>query len=448
MQRAGVTWTEGGETDDGRSKYLITCPFNSSHDGKDACLFQDSEGKIGFNCFHDSCADNGWQQVKERMGRLLPEDFDVPDNVSVTSVTTEPYNNRMPDPWDPGAICGHVLAAKDVQLNWLVKNAIVSGEHLVIGGRQKTLKTSITLDLMVSLAYGVPFLGEFEVPEPVSVMFVSGESGEAVLKRNYVTICNSKKVDPYNAECGTRMRFSFNLPGLTVEAHLIRLVQEIDEYDLRLVVIDPIYLSFLKASQRDISMGNLFEVGAVLEAYGHVSKQTGCTVALIHHNRKGVGRAEFHRPDMGELSQSGFAEWGRQFLLLGRRQQYHNDGYHPLHMVLGGSAGHGGYWHVDVDEGMLDGELLTGKKWDVNLTIPGDDPLEGANEDHDGVDRVRVVLARSGECSKTRLLQETRLPEADLIRALGILANADEIEVVTRGHVRFYKFSEKLGILD
>ena len=49
----------------GGTKYLLDCcPFDSNHKGKDAALFKMNNGAIGFHCFHNSCADKTWKDVR------------------------------------------------------------------------------------------------------------------------------------------------------------------------------------------------------------------------------------------------------------------------------------------------------------------------------------------------------------------------------------------------
>ena len=51
-------WSEG-------TKYILdACPFDSNHTGKDACIFKSRSGAIGFHCFHNSCSDKTWQDVR------------------------------------------------------------------------------------------------------------------------------------------------------------------------------------------------------------------------------------------------------------------------------------------------------------------------------------------------------------------------------------------------
>jgi len=49
---------------DGTKYILEQCPFDSNHRGKDACIFQARSGAIGFHCFHNSCQDKTWRDVR------------------------------------------------------------------------------------------------------------------------------------------------------------------------------------------------------------------------------------------------------------------------------------------------------------------------------------------------------------------------------------------------
>jgi len=49
----------------GGYKYILDhCPFDENHKGKDAVIFQSTDGRIGFNCFHNSCSDKKWRDVR------------------------------------------------------------------------------------------------------------------------------------------------------------------------------------------------------------------------------------------------------------------------------------------------------------------------------------------------------------------------------------------------
>ena len=64
MQRYSVRYKEANYSD-GIKFILDECPFDSNHKGKDACIFQTRSGAIGFHCFHNSCSDKTWQDVRK-----------------------------------------------------------------------------------------------------------------------------------------------------------------------------------------------------------------------------------------------------------------------------------------------------------------------------------------------------------------------------------------------
>lgn len=50
----------------GGTRYILEhCLFNENHKGKDAMLFRYDDGAIAYFCFHASCQDKHWQQVRE-----------------------------------------------------------------------------------------------------------------------------------------------------------------------------------------------------------------------------------------------------------------------------------------------------------------------------------------------------------------------------------------------
>lgn len=61
----GIRIKDTINTADG-TRYILQdgCPFNPEHKGKDAVLFRHHSGSIGFKCFHNSCAGNGWKEFR------------------------------------------------------------------------------------------------------------------------------------------------------------------------------------------------------------------------------------------------------------------------------------------------------------------------------------------------------------------------------------------------
>lgn len=63
MNKHGIQYRECSATD-GTKFILDHCPFNADHKGKDAMIFQGNNGSLGFHCFHDSCRDKKWKDVR------------------------------------------------------------------------------------------------------------------------------------------------------------------------------------------------------------------------------------------------------------------------------------------------------------------------------------------------------------------------------------------------
>ncbi|MBP89018.1 MAG: hypothetical protein CMJ64_20275 [Planctomycetaceae bacterium] len=108
----------------------------------------------------------------------------------------------------------------------------------------------------------------------------------------------------------------------------------------------------------------VFDMGPLLLRLSEFGQQTETTVILCHHFRKNGER--YAMPELEELSQAGFAEWARQWLLISRHSKYEEDGKHPLWIAAGGSDGHSGGYGVDIDEGVLQSDF-TGRYWDVTV---------------------------------------------------------------------------------
>ncbi|HEX3150151.1 MAG TPA: PriCT-2 domain-containing protein [Gemmataceae bacterium] len=72
----------------------------------------------------------------------------------------------------------------DYRLDWHVKRLIVRGENLTIAGAIKTMKTTIAIDLAVSLGTETKFLGQFDTNK-AKVAILSGESGNQRFKARF-----------------------------------------------------------------------------------------------------------------------------------------------------------------------------------------------------------------------------------------------------------------------
>lgn len=250
------------------------------------------------------------------------------------------------------------LAHGDFRPDWLIKRILVRNEPAGMGGPMKALKTSLMIDMAFSLATGTPFLGVFEVPRPVKVAVVSGESGAGTLQKTAERVCAAKGL--VMGDVFDKLIMCFRVPCLTDVATMTRICEYLAAEGVAVVFLDPLYLML-----GDVDAASMFAVGGLLRGIAALFLDRGITPVILHHARKVL--APGVPMELQDLSHAGFAEFLRQYFLINRTQSYAHDGRHSLTVRCGGSAGHGGEFLVEVDEGVLDDDF-NGRRWDVTVT--------------------------------------------------------------------------------
>ena len=129
---------------------------------------------------------------------------------------------------------------------WLVDDVAIEAQPLIIGGAIKTLKTSVALDLAVSLATGTEFLGRFRVPKPRRVAFFSGEGARATVKETTERILRSKGVRAPDYAC----HFAFALPRIGRASDRAELRRILKGEAIDAVIFDPLYLCMRAGAPR------------------------------------------------------------------------------------------------------------------------------------------------------------------------------------------------------
>lgn len=331
--------------------------------------------------------------------------YPLPTNGRPRVADTDKYNElgrrlgRMPEPeeyadylaetarpkFQIDSINSEQFAAAEYDLKFHIKKIMVAGQPGIIGGAQKSMKTGVALDAAFSLGTGTPFLGEFHVPEAVPVGFISAESGKYTLQRKAREIALNRG----RLLSSALVHWYFKPVQLGISEHIDALCNWITKHELKVMFVDPAYLCMcVDDSGNQINFANLFEVGGLLVRFTERFLELGCTPEILHHESKGANnfrrRGDYGPPELSDLSMAGFAEWARQWVLLGRREPYEQgSGWHQLWANVGGSAGHGGLWAVDVNEGKLQDDF-TGRKWEVTVST-GTEARKTTEDDREAV---------------------------------------------------------------
>jgi hypothetical protein len=249
------------------------------------------------------------------------------------------------------------LDSTTYELDYLIKDTLVAKQPCLLGGAKKALKTSIAIDMAISLATTTPFLGRFSIKRPCKTIVLSGESGIATLQETARRVCESKDVRLADIE---NLFWSTFLPRFNNNSHLNTLRRMIQETGCEVLIVDPCYLCM-----PGIDAANLFSQGALLRQVSDLCESNGVGLILAHHTKKGSNNQKENKlPELDDLAWAGFAEFARQWLLVGRREDFvPGSGEHKLWLSIGGSAGHSSSWAVDIEEG------ISGipRHWEVTL---------------------------------------------------------------------------------
>jgi hypothetical protein len=251
------------------------------------------------------------------------------------------------------------LLDSNFQEEYLIEDVLVAKQPLIIGAPKKALKTTLMIEMAICLASGLPFLGKWKVNRPIRVGIMSGESGRATIQETAARIVKAKGWD---VPIDDLVRLCFRVPRFGETSHVEALKEFITEDGLEMLSVDPTYLA-IPATE---NASNIFAVGSLLGTVTEIGESSGCTMALLHHLRKNLVDP-FVPPELEDLAWSAFAEWARQWILLGRRVRFDPDGNgeHKLWMNVGGSAGHCSLWALDVEEGRKTDP--GGRHWTVEL---------------------------------------------------------------------------------
>lgn len=252
------------------------------------------------------------------------------------------------------------LSEGDFRIDWLVSWKLAAMQPAVIAAFAKGMKTSIAIDLVVSLGSGTPFLGKFEASQRVRVALLSGESGRYTIQETARRICRARGIELADVDA----LWDFDLPQLADLMDLAELTRGLKAAAVDVVIIDPLYLCLLSgAAIGPDASKNVYAIGPLLLAISRRCIEIGVTPILIHHSNRSI---EVGKPmELQHLSGAGVAEFARQWILLNRDTPYKGDGSHRVWMNIGGSAGQGGLYMVAIEEGNAQDE--GGRKWDVEV---------------------------------------------------------------------------------
>jgi putative DNA primase/helicase len=195
-------------------------------------------------------------------------------------------------------------ARSDSAVDWLLDNAIPVGSNGIIGGHPKAAKSFSSLDLAISAACGVDWLG-MRIPRRFRTAIVSREDNAGLTRRRI------KKLIAGRAEYAV-------LPGwmlintreqtahfkINDRALVDPLIDRLGKFGVELVVLD-VFRSIHDSEENDNT-----EMSKVLDGLNRFQDELKCAVAVVHHISKAEGAGNIFRSLRGASAIHGWMEWG------------------------------------------------------------------------------------------------------------------------------------------
>jgi hypothetical protein len=189
-------------------------------------------------------------------------------------------------------------------VNWLVEGAIPTGVNGIICGDPKASKSFHAVDLAISLACGVDWLG-LRVPRRVRTALVSREDSPSLTQRRINRLlCGNER---YGLQLASWMLVNTRRQladfKVTTDGHLQQLIDELNEFRAEFLVLD-VFRSLHDSEENDNT-----EVQQVLQRINRIQNECGCAVALVHHINK-VSSDNIFKGLRGASAIHGWMEWG------------------------------------------------------------------------------------------------------------------------------------------
>ncbi len=186
---------------------------------------------------------------------------------------------------------------------WLIDGLLQDNGSVLLSAQYKSGKTTLAMNVVHALTTASPFLGVFDVPEPLRVAYCDLELGERTARKWFMDIRPDPKMATYT-----------NLKGRGYELDLrsdIRfnfLVDQLRKDRIDVVIIDPIS-AVCAAIGADENVNA--DVRPLLDRFDAAVREAGCRgVVIVHHaGHKDPGRGR---------GASAFSDWASALWTLER----------------------------------------------------------------------------------------------------------------------------------
>lgn len=200
----------------------------------------------------------------------------------------------------------HEIAAEVHAQRWLIEGLWAEEAVGIVGGEPKCCKSFLALDMAVSVASGTLCLRRFPVARRGRVLLFPAEDALHIVRRRLDGICAAAGVE---LSCLDLHVITAPSIRLDLEEDRCRLQETVAALRPQLLVLDP----FVRLHRVDENVSGA--VAPLLAFLRDLQRQYQVSVAVVHHARKGAGKA---RAGQALRGSSEFHAWGDSNLYMRR----------------------------------------------------------------------------------------------------------------------------------
>ena len=316
MSRYGIEYTkrDGGDY----VKYILkVCPFDHNHKSPDSMITVGSSGAIGFKCFHNSCRDKAWKDVRMLYEPTAYEQRQEDDKINAGWAQHKMYNRTKDINYDVIQEENNGADSTDAQPMFLtalqilemptetedfirsgiegidnrmrgLKKGSVTLLSGLRGGSKSTLLTQIILNAVNDGNNVICYSGELTPKNFMHWMFLQAAGKAHTMKTKYAAYYDVNEENQYAIAhwLGERFELYNNLYGNNYMRLYARLKAQITAQKTDLVVLD----NLMALDIRDLDERDKYSAQKIfIESLCRLAKETCVHIIFVAHPRKAVG---------------------------------------------------------------------------------------------------------------------------------------------------------------
>lgn len=206
-----------------------------------------------------------------------------------------------------------VMSSLETTPGWQVKGFWMKRSHGIVAGEPKSFKSTLVMDMALSIASGAPFLGRYPVEEQGKVLYIQNENAHWIIKDRFEKMVKAKGLGGKVVRSKNKLKVHWpkDIPLCMINQQNFMLTdpeqqefleETIAEMKPVLVVLDPLYLMF------DGDVSSAQELFPVLQWLLYLKNTYKCGILVIHHyNKSGEGKRGGQRM-LGSTTLHGWIE--------------------------------------------------------------------------------------------------------------------------------------------